>query len=122
MASFIWILICWISITAIAIPIHPNKQFSKKSDEDSSVLWTSIKRQTNKTDLIRPSLCPSPCNRLFKAQRVEKPVLGMDDREPSEEELCYCRCPTESPIFLQSIGQCVSKIGLFRRFNISYRV
>jgi len=78
-----------------------------------------VKRQPNKTDLIRPSLCPSPCDRLFRAKRVEHPVVGVDDREPSEEELCHCKCPTEMPIFLQNAGQCVAKIG-WLNFKIHY--
>lgn len=101
-------------------PFTVNRSVELNGEEDTSVvtvLWTSIKRHPNKTDLIRPSLCPSPCARLFKAHRVEQPVLGMDDREPSQEELCYCKCPVESPVFMQSAGQCVSKIGSLWTFT-----
>lgn len=109
-----YFLFCWISfLIAHSLPIDSN-QTNNSDEEDTlvlNVLWTSIKRHSNRTDVIRPSLCPSPCKRLFKARRVEQPVLGMDDREPSQEELCYCRCPTESPIFSQYSGQCVSKLG-----------
>jgi hypothetical protein len=77
-----------------------------------NVLWTSVERKLGESDLIRPSLCPSPCDRLFHGRRIDRVLDGMDEPTPSEEE-CYCRCPEEMPVFMQRTGRCVAKIGWF---------
>ncbi|KAI6175602.1 hypothetical protein M3Y97_00707500 [Aphelenchoides bicaudatus] len=113
-----------ISLYVTALPtsepkdLPPSLHASNKTGDDAfslNVLWSSIRRRHNHTDLIRPSLCPSPCERLFRARNLEPLFQGMDERAPTNEEMCYCRCPTASPIFFQQTGQCVSKIDGCKR-------
>uniref|UniRef100_A0A1I7S3H0 Kazal-like domain-containing protein n=1 Tax=Bursaphelenchus xylophilus TaxID=6326 RepID=A0A1I7S3H0_BURXY len=70
-------------------------------DETNSLtdLWSQVKRDVNQSDLIVPTLCNAPCDRLFHAGRHG----NISD--------CLCRCPEEMPIFLQTLGQCIQRIG-----------
>lgn len=100
------ILIWLFSLTALthSVPISFSA-FNDTQDETSlySNLWTSVIRDSNDTDLIQPSLCAAPCDRIFNAEHVE----GQE---------CQCRCPEELPVFWQTMGQCIQHIGMSRLF------
>ncbi|CAD5219740.1 unnamed protein product [Bursaphelenchus okinawaensis] len=61
-------------------------------------LWSQVRRSNTQSDLIVPSLCSLPCDRVFHAQRY------------GNTSDCLCECPEETPIFLQTLGQCIQRI------------
>lgn len=63
-------------------------------------IWSLVDRRPGLPDVILPSLCPSPCLNLFKAQPVN--ISGTE---------CACRCSSSSPAFIQSYGHCSNQIG-----------
>lgn len=84
-----------------AVPPNVSRELHNNGPIDSDI-WSLVDRRPGLPDVILPSLCPSPCLNLFKAQSVN--ISGAE---------CACRCSTTSPGFVQSIGQCASKLGLF---------
>lgn len=67
-------------------------------------LWSAVSRRPAAPDSVLPRLCPSPCDRLFNAQRN------------ANLSSCACTCPEDMPIFLQTLGQCIQRIGEWQGF------
>lgn len=98
LVSCIFILFSIHGSPANPLPAPPE---SKPSSSISGAdIWSLIDRRFGTSDLIIPSLCPSPCPKLFRAQNVN--VSGTE---------CACKCSNGAPVFLQTSGQCVQRLG-----------
>ncbi|GMS94568.1 hypothetical protein PENTCL1PPCAC_16743 [Pristionchus entomophagus] len=65
-----------------------------------------VQRRKLLPDLIKPTFCPTPCEKVF----------GAESRETSEElpgfdpaGSCLCKCPHDRPIYLNALGFCIEK-------------
>lgn len=90
-----------------AVPPNVSREFHNNNNNGpfDSDIWSLVDRQPGLPDIILPSLCPSPCLNLFKAQMAN--ISGAE---------CACRCSKTLPGFVQSIGQCSSKLGMYSSF------
>ncbi|KAF8374376.1 hypothetical protein PRIPAC_80805 [Pristionchus pacificus] len=65
-----------------------------------------VQRRKLLPDLIKPTFCPTPCEKVFGAESREtsEELQGFDSIGP-----CLCVCPHDRPIYLNALGFCVER-------------
>ncbi|KAI6214198.1 hypothetical protein M3Y94_00239700 [Aphelenchoides besseyi] len=96
-----------------------NTSVVESEDESWAVntLWTVVERRVKHSDLIRPTICPVPCERLFHAQYLNQTVQSASEdlEADTSKNHCYCQCSSANPVFNQETGECVSTIDSCQR-------
>ncbi|GMR45814.1 hypothetical protein PMAYCL1PPCAC_16009 [Pristionchus mayeri] len=65
-----------------------------------------VQRRKLLPDLIKPTFCPTPCEKVFGAESIQisEELQGFEQIAP-----CLCVCPHEKPVYLNALGYCVER-------------
>ncbi|RCN40790.1 hypothetical protein ANCCAN_13281, partial [Ancylostoma caninum] len=66
-------------------------------------ILNSIVRKPGLPDVLFPSVCPPACSQLFHADEA---VFNN-----SASDRCSCVCPSAAPVYLNTAGYCVDRLG-----------
>ncbi|KAI6187248.1 hypothetical protein M3Y98_00222300 [Aphelenchoides besseyi] len=106
-------------LSANAAVNRRNTSVVESEDESWAVntMWTVVERRVKHSDLIRPTICPVPCERLFHAQYLNQTLQSASEdlEADTSKNHCYCQCSSANPVFNQETGECVSTIDSCQR-------